>query len=131
MERYICPVLDKKICPYKDVESFYADKRCDKCTIPEVYMGIRPNVPESHCEAARIKIDGKEYPVPESHCEAGKHMPYDTEMKPMHPEVLTEIDRLYKYMMKHSKVFQSLGMDQQGEFMVELKKVLDKWNMIG
>jgi hypothetical protein len=108
MERYICSVINKKICPYKDVDSFYADERCTPCTIPEVYMGIRPNVPESHCEAGSRNVG---YEKPE-------------------PSVSTELDRLYYYMTNHSKVFQNMGMDQKGELMDELKKVLDKYDIV-
>ena len=126
MERYICPVIDKKICPYEDVESSFCNEKgvyelCEKCTIPDIYVGIRPNVPESHCEA-------------------GKHMPYDTELKPASPELLEQIekmkndapyymDELYNYLNDRSDVFKKMALDERGRLMCELKNVLDKWNI--
>ena len=95
MERYICPVLNKKICPYSNVESFYADERCTKCTIPEVYMGINPKVPESHCEAGTKNIIGDGIKNPKT-------------------------EKLYNYLMKNSKEFRNLSMDRQGEVLMEM-----------
>jgi hypothetical protein len=40
-----------------------------------------------------------------------------------------QFDQLYVYLLKRSKVFQNMGMDQQGQFMIKLKKILDKFNI--
>lgn len=102
MKRFECIIIKKNVCPYEEIDG----KTCSKCTIPDIYLGIRPNVPESHCEA-------------------GKHMPYDKKLK-SNPEVVKEIDRLYKYMMEHSKVFKAMAINQRGELIVTMKKALDK-----
>ena len=105
MERYMCNIIGKKYCKVENADG----AMCAHCTVPEVYRGIRLNVPESHCEAGSRNITGYEKPE---------------------PSVSTELDRLYYYMINHSKVFQNMGMDQQGELMNELKKVLDKYNIV-
>jgi hypothetical protein len=102
MERHICPIIQKKICPHKNVESFYADERCTDCTIPEVYMGIRPNVPETNTQMVATGGIPKDMTVEQ------------------------EMNDLYKFMLENSKVFQNMGMDQRGELMETIKKVLDK-----
>jgi hypothetical protein len=96
-------VIDKKVCPYEEVEALNDYMKCKKCTIPEVYMGIRPNVPESHCEAGKY--------VP-----AKDNAPY-------------YMDDLYNYMNSHFDGFRKMALDERGRLMVELKKVLDKYNM--
>ena len=108
MERFNCIVLNKKICPYDLDYNILDAEYCERCTIPSVYVGIKPKVPESHCEAAS-RPTGYEKPA---------------------PSASTELDRLYYYMINHSKVFQNLGMDQQGELMNELKNVLDKHGIV-
>lgn len=42
---------------------------------------------------------------------------------------MNQLDQLYNYLMKNSKVFQNMGMDQQGELMIKLKKILDKYDI--
>lgn len=104
--RYMCPIIQKKVCPYKGVESFYADERCTTCTIPEIYIGINPNK------------------VPESHCEAGSRITSAKKCKTKGEE--REMRKLYEYLMQNSNVFRNLGMDQQGELIIKMMDAIKK-----
>lgn len=93
--RYECVILKKDVCPYEEIDG----KTCSKCTIPDIYLGIRPTLKV---------VTGYEEPE---------------------PSAFTYLDKLYYYLINHSDVFKGMGMDQQGELMNELKKVLDKYNV--
>ncbi len=37
------------------------------------------------------------------------------------------VDAIYDYLIKNSVTFPKFGLDQQGEVVIEFKKILDKW----
>lgn len=115
MERFDCPKIQKKICPYELDECILVAEYCSRCNIPKIYAGIRPKVPESHCEAGTRGI-------PHDNC----HVDVDSPAVHMAKTRGYNADEMYEYLMKHSVVFQKLGMDQQGELIIQIKKALDK-----
>lgn len=104
MNRYHCPIIGKNYCKHENADG----AMCAHCTVPEVYKGIRPNVPESHCEAGSRNI-GYETPA---------------------PSVSTALDKIYYDMINNCSEFKNLSMDRQGEMMNDLVKVLDKYGLV-
>lgn len=98
MKRFDCPKIQKKVCPYELDEGTLVAEYCSRCNIPEIYAGIRPKVPESHCEAGTKPVT--------------KNREYD-------------INEIYEYLMLNSLVFAKLSMDQRGELLKEMKNALD------
>lgn len=104
MERYLCPIIGKKYCKFENADGHI----CANCTVPEVYKGIRPKVPESHCEAGS-RNTGYEVPA---------------------PSVSTALDKIYYDMINNCPEFKNLSMDRQGEMMKDIGKVLDKYGLV-
>ncbi len=136
MERYLCPIIGKKYCKFENADAMI----CSCCTVPEVYKGIRPKVPESHCEAASRNY-GPDLIDPVH--QKPKHKSYGQILRELavrlepgtgyetpDPSVSTALDKIYYDMIENCPEFKNLSMDRQGEMMNDLAKVLDKYGLV-
>ena len=107
MKRAMCVKNSaKNLCPYTDLPTgVLLAEYCDRCNLPDLYKN-KGKVPET---PTQMVATGYEEPA---------------------PSVSTELDKMYYYLLNHTDTFKGMSMDQQGELMNQLAKVLDKYGLV-